>query len=232
MASYGLSEFQADVEDDLAWRQSEIRALKRSLSNAKSEPEAQALRRAMITLLYAHLEGGFKVAISAYIRVVNESNLAAAKCNPHLAAASWTDIFKELANPSKKNDYFRNSLPDDTKLHAFARHAEFVSKIRHYELQQVMIDEAKVVDTEGNVDQVVIAKILFRLGFPPNTFERRFSDLQYLRRLRNPIAHGEKETATEKHCEKYEETVWGVLTRIRDLLVKAITEQAFLRKAS
>jgi hypothetical protein len=232
MASYGLSDFQADVEADIDWRTAEVRAVKRSISTAQSDIEVRALRRALITLLYAHLEGGFKVAVSAYIRVVNEARLDAAKCNPHLAASSWAGLFKDLVNANKKSDHFRNSLPDDSKLHAFARHAEFVSGIRKFNSIDVVIDETKIVDTEGNIDQTIISKILFRLGFSPDALERRFSDLQYLRRLRNPIAHGENETATEKHCEKYEETVFQVLTRVRDLLTKAITEKSFMRKAS
>lgn len=232
MAGYGLTEFQTEIESDLAWRQDDIRALKRSIAAAGSEADRKALRRAMITLLYAHLEGGFKVAVASYIRVVNEARLDAAQCNPHITASAWAAIFKELSNPNKKSDHFRNSLPSETKLHAFARHAEFVSNVREYEKIRIEIDETKVVETEGNVDQIIIAKILYRLGFSPDALERRFDDLQYLRALRNPIAHGENQPATEAHCAKYEEKVFKVLTRIRDLLSKAISERAYLRKAS
>lgn len=232
MAGYGLTEFQTDVESDIAWRQADIRALKRSIVAAGSEEERSALRRALITLLYAHLEGGFKVAVASYIRVINDAHLRASQCNPHITASAWATIFKELSNPNRKSDIFRNSLPSETKLHTFARHAEFVSNIREYEKIEVAIDETKVVETEGNVDQIVIAKILYRLGFSPDALERKFDDLQYLRALRNPIAHGERQLATEAHCAKYEEKVFKVLTRLRDLLSKAISERAYLRKAS
>jgi hypothetical protein len=232
MATYGLAEFQADIEGDIAWRQQEVRSIKRALSSAQNDQDKSALRRALITLLYAHLEGGFKVAVCAYIRTINQQGLKVATCNPHIAASAWASIFRDLANPSKKSDWFRNALPDDTKLHAFARHAEFVARVRESEDISVEIEDAKVVDTEGNIDQVVISKILFRLGFPPNAFEKRYPDLQYLRKLRNPIAHGEREVATETHCAKYEEAVFGVLTRLRDLLTKAISERQCLRRVS
>lgn len=232
MATYGLAEFQTDIEGDIAWRQQEVRSIKRAISSAQGEADKRALRRALITLLYAHLEGGFKVAVSAYIRTINQQALKVAACNPHIAASAWVSLFRDLANPSKKSDWFRNTLPDDTKLHAFARHAEFVAGVRGFEDISVEIDDARIVDTEGNIDQIVISKILFRLGFPPNAFERRYPDLQYLRKLRNPIAHGERETATDSHCTKYEEAVFGVLTRLRDLLVKAISERQYLRHVS
>jgi len=224
-----LANFQTDVEADLEWRQKEVRAIKRSIVTATSDEERNALRRALITVLYAHLEGGFKIAVSSYIRVINDRKLEVQESNPHIAASAWAGMFKELANSAKKNDFFRNSLPDDAKLHAFARHAEFVTSLRKFEGVPVSIDDTKIVDTEGNIDQVVIAKILFRLGLPPNTLERKFADLQYLRKIRNPIAHGERELATEAHCQKYEQTVFAVLSRIRDLLSKAISEQSFLR---
>jgi MAE_28990/MAE_18760-like HEPN len=216
----------------MAWRKEDVRALKRCIADSKSDDTKVALRRALITLLYAHLEGGFKVAVTSYIRVVNEACLDASQCNPHIAASAWSAIFKDLANPSKRSDHFRKSLPDETKLHAFARHAEFVTSVRQYERMPVQIDDTKVVETEGNVDQVVIAKILYRLGFSPDALDKKFDDLQYLRALRNPIAHGEKQQASEAHCAKYEDKVFKVLSRVRDLLSKAIAERAYLRKAS
>lgn len=231
MAAYGLEEFQADVEGDIAWRQQEVRSVKRAIDAAKGDPDRNALRRALITLLYAHLEGGFKITVAAYIRTINHKTLSAASCNPYIAASAWTELFRDLANPSKKSDHFRNTLPDDTKLHAFARYAEFVANIRSFDSMPVTIDETKIVDTEGNIDQVVMSKILFKLGFPPNVFERKHNDLQYLRKLRNPIAHGERELATEAHCAKYEQAVFAILLRLRDLLSKAITERAYMRSA-
>jgi hypothetical protein len=230
MASYGLSELLAEIEGDLEWRQSEVTLLKRAIADTNNAALAKSLRRALITLLYAHVEGGIRLALSTYIRVINGRGLKTGECNPHVAASAWDAIFRALSDPSSKNPHFRARLPDDAKLHRFTRRAEFVARSRHFEALAVRLSDEEIVDTEGNVDQNVLSKILFRLGFSPDVVDKRFSDLQYLRALRNPIAHGEDRVATEEQCKKYEKAVFGVLTRLRDLLEESVRQNAFLRR--
>lgn len=230
MAGYGIVELLADIEADIYWRQEEIAALRRTLNGTTDNNAQQALRRAMIALLYAHAEGGIKVAVSCYVRVINERRLKSEQCNPHLVASAWDEIFSHLADGAQRHKYFKAALPDDTKLHRFARRAEFVARSRDFAALEVKIDEKEIVDTEGNIDQVVLAKILFRLGFPPDVIGKQFSNLQYLRGLRNPIAHGEPSAATAEHCAKYEKAVFDVFKRLRDLLERAVRTEDFLRK--
>lgn len=231
--AYGVAELLEEIERDLAWREAEVSNLKRVIARTEDNATQLSLRRAFIALLYSHAEGGIKTALTAYVRVINERALRSGDCNAHLAASAWDDVFRTLENPSRiKGSFFTTRLPDDTKLHRFGRRADFVLRIREIGQIALRIREAAIVDTEGNIDDVVLSKIMYRLGFPPDVIGKRFKDLQYLRALRNPIAHGESSAASDGQCAKYEKVVFGVLTRLRDLLAKAVREETFLRRSA
>jgi len=79
---------------------------------------------------------------------------------------------------------------------------------------------------------MVLIKILYQLGFSPDSIGKNFTDLGFLRGLRNQIAHGEKKVPTGDQCEKYSKTVFKLLPMLRDLLAKAIRQESFKRKAA
>jgi hypothetical protein len=233
MAPYGVVELLADVEAELEWRTAEALAIKRTVAEANDPAVALSLRRAQIALLYAHAEGGVKRILTCYVRAINALALRAEECNEHLVASAWEQLFRELNDTQAKHGgYFKTSVPDSPKLHRFVRHAEFVVRHRDFASRTVVIDEEKIVDTESNIDQSVLSSILYRLGFPRDYDPRSFSDLQYLRALRNEIAHGERSVATPAQCEKYHKVVFLVLTRLRDLVARALTQGTFRRTAA
>lgn len=231
MAGFGLTEFLTAVESDINWREAEIRAMSRTIEEAKDAATQVVLRRGFITLLYAHAEGGVRTSLTNYVRVLNELALTVGECSPHIVASAWNPLFHALADQSQKHDFFRVKLSDNSKLHRFARHAEFVERLREAESLPVQIDAEKVVDTESNVDDLVLTKILFRLGFAPDVMHKRFADLRYLRNLRNEVAHGQKTVVSPAQCVKYIKTVRELLSKLRDLLAGAILKRSFKNSA-
>lgn len=227
MAGFGLTEFLTAVESDIDWREAEIRLMSRLIEDTKDEAIQAVLRRGFITLLYAHAEGGARTSLINYIRVLNELALTVSDCSPSIVASAWNPLFHALSDQAQKHDFFRVKLADNTKLHRFARHAEFVGRLRETESLPVKIDAEQVVDTESNVDDLVLTKILFRLGFAPDVMQKRFADLRFLRKLRNEVAHGQRTEVSAAQCGKYLKTVRELLSKLRDLLAGAITKQSY-----
>ena len=229
MSTYNISDFLAEVEADITWREAEVRSLYRLISKETDQSTIEALRRSYIALLYAHAEGGVKISLAGYVRIINESGLSIEECIPTLVAAAHSDLFRALADQSVKHDFFKNRLPDNTRLHRFARQAEFMGKIRIIEKLPIEINQESIVDTESNLDSIVLVKLLYQLGFSPDLVGKNFSELGFLRGLRNAIAHGEKRVPTREQCDKYNKTVFKLLPQLRDLLAKAIRQKSFKR---
>src|SRR5437763_761918 len=116
-----IAQLWAEMEEDLRWRQDEIRFFQNHLETIDSEDDRERFRRALVLLLYAHFEGFCKFALTLYVDSINKSGITCAEATPAIAAASLSDLFKALNNPDRKIPEFRNILPDDNKLHRFGR---------------------------------------------------------------------------------------------------------------
>jgi len=179
-----LSETWAEIEEELRWRQDEIRFFSNQLSNIDTPDDQNQFRRAIVLLLYAHFEGFCKFAFLTYIKVINGENLHCKDANFSIAASSLTDYFDALRNPENKTDYFRNALPEDRKLHRFARDKEFIENMQHYDHRPLVIPD-DVVDTESNLKPVVLKKMLFVLGFNHDAFTAIEGNIHLLLRRDN-----------------------------------------------
>jgi RiboL-PSP-HEPN len=192
-----IAELWAEIEEEQTWRQDEIRFFQNQLGNLSSDNEKNKYRKALILLLYAHFEGFCKFAFSHYIKAINAENLSCGQANFAITASSLSDIFNELRNPDKKNPDFRNSLPDDAKLHRFARDKEFLEKSNAFDDRPLNISDT-IVDMESNLKPIVMRKNLFKLGFPPDKFSALEGKIDKLLKYRNDIAHGAKISGIEE----------------------------------
>ncbi len=185
-----LANIRAELEEALTWRVEELRFHGNQLSALSKESDQDRYRRAMVVILYSHFEGFWKGAFTIYVNAINSSKLRCVDANESLVAASFAEVFHALSDSGRKSVYFRNSAPDDTKLHRFCRHTEFVSRIGEFERETVLIEPDNVVDTESNLKPSVIRKNLFRLGFPHDTFSEFETTIGWLLKSRNQVAHG------------------------------------------
>src|SRR5947207_897222 len=116
-----LGRLWAEIEDDQAWREEEIRFFQNRAVSVADPNEQDQFRRALVLLLYAHFEGFVKFSLLLYVGAVNSAGVRCDEASYAVAAASLADLFAALRDPTRKCPEFRRDLPDDSALHRFAR---------------------------------------------------------------------------------------------------------------
>lgn len=224
-----IAALYAEMEADQQWRQDEVRFFQNQLASIADEDEKNQFRKALVLVLYAHFEGFCKFALTLYVDSVNASGISCGDANHAIAAASLADIFMALRSPDSKCNEFRNSLPDDTKLHRFARDREFIERITDFANRPVSIPD-KVVDTESNLNPIVLRKNLFRLGFPYDLFNEHEGKINKLLGYRNSIAHGERQRGIAAlEYNGLRQSTFTIMSEVKTMVMKALQERAFLR---
>lgn len=224
-----IADLWAEIEEEQKWRQDEIRFFQNQIGNFASDDEKNKYRKALILLLYAHFEGFCKFAFSHYIKAINLEKLTCGQVNYAITAASLSDIFQELRNPDKKNPEFKNALPDDAKLHRFARDREFLEKSDDFDAKTLEIPD-NVVDMESNLKPVILRKNLYKLGFPHDKFSSLEGQIDKLLNFRNNIAHGNRILGIEKNeYEKLRDDVTLMIGEIKREIMFALQNGEYLR---
>ena len=224
-----LSQLYAELEADREWREQEIRGFQNRGAKLESEEDQKQYRRALVLLLYAHYEGFCKFALTLYVSAINQSGILCGGAEYALAAASLDSLFRDLRNPNKKSDIFRHSLPDDAKLHQFAREREFVERTSELEKLPVRITD-DVVDTESNLTPTVLKKNLYRLGLPHDKFDGHKDDINKLLSIRNGISHGSlKDGVEEPLYRQLRTSTYSIMSDVSTDVMRALFEQAYVR---
>ena len=224
-----LAALRAELEADRAWREEEIRAFQNRGSTIEDEGELNRYRRALVLLLYAHYEGFCKFAFTLYASAINSSGISCGEATYAIAAASLNDMFRNLRNPEKKCALFRRELPDDAKLHRFAREREFIEQTSEVEKRPVKIPD-DVVDTESNLTPVVLKKNLYRLGLPHDQFEAHDGEINRLLNLRNGVSHGDlKEGVEETIYMQLRAATFAIMSGLGIGIMKALSDKAYAR---
>jgi len=182
-------QLRADMEADRTARQAEILFYQNQVELARSDPDKDRMRRALVLLLYAHYEGFTKFAFAAYISAVNAEGLKCAEANSAIVAAALSELFKELRNPQPISGLLRGPVPEDSALMRFAREREFVERAYEFlDLSVVLTDS--FVETEWNLKPPVLRKLLYRLGLDTESVSAEHGRIEELVNRRNNIAHG------------------------------------------
>ena len=229
--SFDLAAFRAQLEEEFAWRVEEIVFFQNQCERLDSEIQKEQFRRALVLLLYSNFEGYCKFALSLYVAAINSEGIQCKDADYSIVAATLSDVFSTLRNGSKKAQEFRNDAPDDTKLHRFARDREFVERAVEIMAKKVAIPDS-AVDTESNLNPVVLRKNLYRLGLPHDQFAFMDGDINQLLNLRNKIAHGEsKQGIPEKLYGQLRDAAFRVMSGISVGITQACSEKRYLLSA-
>lgn len=229
MSIIDIASVLAEIEAEQTWRYDEIRFFQNQ-STVISLDKQDQFRRVLVLLLYAHFEGFCKFILTLYVTNVNAINIKCGEANHAIAAASLSDLFKALRNPEKKCPEFQKVLPDETELHQFARHREFVEQSAKFEDRPVRIPE-NVVDTESNLKPVVLRKNLYRLGFSHEQLKHVEGDINRLLNYRNKIAHGESTSGIG--LEEYlvlRSAAFRIMDEVKRLVLEALQNKHYLRQ--
>lgn len=151
-----LAIFQEQIELEREWREAEIRFLN-NLQEGLAEKDRPKIRRSIVCLLYAHIEGFVRFAFSLYVDQVNRKGLTCRDVSPAIAAAAFAKELKALKDINSKSPFFTKALPDDKHLHGFARDVDFITHIGNFYDHPVVIAEG-YVNTENNVGREVLEK--------------------------------------------------------------------------
>lgn len=224
-----LNSLWAQIELEQKWRTDEIRFFDNQATRLLSKEDQNQFRRANILLLYAHYEGFCKFAFTLYVDTINAEGLRCKEANFSIAAAALDQLFKELRNPESKAIEFKNSLPEDKKLHVFARDKAFLERSTDFDNKLVNIPE-NVVDMESNLKPVVLRKNLYRLGFPHNGLELIEGYISMLLNERNQIAHGANGIGIESgKYESLRAATFEVMNAVKKYIMNALTKEEFRR---
>jgi hypothetical protein len=223
-----LESIWAQIEQEQTWRTDEIRFFDNQASKLK-EDDQDKFRRANILLLYAHYEGFCKFVFTIYVDTVNNEGISCNDANFSLVAATLESVFKELRNPDSKAVEFKHSLPEDRKLHVFARDKRFIENSATFQHRTVLIPET-VVDTESNLKPVVLRKNLYRLGFPHDGLQDLEGDISWLLKIRNEVAHGANGRGVKsKDYEALRRVAFNVMDTVKRYVMDALTSKGYLR---
>ncbi|MEW6536909.1 MAG: MAE_28990/MAE_18760 family HEPN-like nuclease [Candidatus Auribacterota bacterium] len=227
-----IPELWAELELEQEWRQREIRFLQNQIASVKPEKEQDLFRRAAVLILYAHFEGFCKFAFTVYANAVNSEGITCGEANYAIAAASLSDLFRALREPERKCPQFKKELPDDSALHRFARDREFIEQSDEFEKRRVNIPDW-VINTESNLNPMVLKKILYRLGFYHNQFISIEGDIQLLLNYRNGIAHGESKNGIPLNkYNRVRSAAYRVMDTVKAEVMAALQQKLYLRNVS
>ncbi len=221
--------FREEVEQERLWRESEIRLLKNNIANIEDFGEQKILRKALIVMLYAYFEGMCKFIFTSYIHHLNKLELQNSQVAWSLLASSFAPVFKAL-NSDTKNKYFKSVLPNDEKLHRFARQKEFVENFSLILSNKVSLDEKEIVDLESNIKPFVLKKVLYLLGFKYEKVDDWSGKIEKLLKFRNDVAHGSRKDGIGKaDYQILEDEVLHIVDSIVFFVSESINNDEFVR---
>jgi hypothetical protein len=219
-----------DLEGDRRSREGEIRLVERLIEGTQSEDERAMLKRSLVLLAYAHLEGFCKFSLLAYAAALNALKIRCVEASYPVAAAGLSKVFAALRNPNSKHDAFRHIFPDDAQLHLLAREQVFVSSYEKIVSGQVEIPD-QLIDTKSNLSAGILRKMLFQLGLSYPVVDEHEANISKLLGIRNAIAHGDRlKVPGDKDIDDYVVTALSVMKFLQNEVYAALKGQVYLRK--
>lgn len=224
-----IDEVWAQLENDMAWRQAELRLLSNLEASLKRDADRAQLRRAQLVMLYAHAEGFCKIAFLTYVNAVNKAGVSCSAASESLVAAAFEDVFHAITFGDPKQKVFHRPSPDDQKLRVFARQRDFIAELPHLLARKLVLPES-IVDTESNLSSHVVKRNLFRLGFSQDLLNTYHSELDELVNRRNNIAHGfDSDPVKGSDYERLRKAVFQAMDEMTLIVVSAVEKTHFTR---
>lgn len=218
---------RAELDDERLRRIGEMSFLRNIQSGIAKPEDRERFCRAMVLMLYAHLEGFAGFALTAYVKAVNVARIPAKDAHPMIMAASWHKLFGEIISPVRDHVFGKYKLPDAADLRAPAARCYFACEIRSL-LEAVVVVPDEVVDTESNLNAQVLRKNLYRVGLAPEIVDAWVSCIEQLVSRRHRIAHGEDMRPVEE--AKYDvmfRAAVNVMEALSSEIMSALVDRRF-----
>jgi hypothetical protein len=218
-----------DMERDRAQREGEIRLIENVGVRLTEDREKEMVRRSLVLLTYAHLEGFCRFALLAYAASVNSAKVPCSEAITPLVASTLSRAFAALRDVNSKHPAFKN-LPEDRGLHLVAREQTFVEKYEELAAQAVDIPD-KLVDMRSNMTSLVLKRNLYVLGLDYPSVDKHSGTINKLVNKRNAIAHGDlMEIPSEEEAKGYVVAAFDVMRFVQQETYEALKKQAYRRR--
>lgn len=223
-----LEYFQLQIESEREWREEELRFLDNTQRTIEDADDRKKIRRSILCLIYAHIEGFVKFSFSLYVDEISKAGLKCSQVKPVIAAATLHKEFIALQNKDKKSTIFRKTLPDEAHLHRLSRQVEFIENISDIQSYPVNIPE-DYVNTENNIGQQVLEKLLYQVGLEYKDLKDIYSPLNRLLNVRNDISHGKRRQGIDdKEYQEFIACCKAVISGVSRRLTTAYGRNEFL----
>lgn len=201
-----------DLDSDLAWRRTEMHAIRSDVEgiskSAENTPRSRALLRAGVALLYAHWEGYAKQACQGYLDYVAHRKLQASELN---------DAFVMLA--------VRHAMKQAE--HDAQRAQNVLNFVRKEDLRPT-IPRNDVIKTEANLRHATLERLLASLGLPFAPFELKSQLIdRSLCDARNDIAHGRALFPSRDDFLALHSEVLAMMESLRDAIAAAVAAKSY-----
>ncbi|WP_425582508.1 MAE_28990/MAE_18760 family HEPN-like nuclease [Streptomyces synnematoformans] len=208
-----VNELQDWLDQDLAWRRSELHSFLSSVRRTRSDSVAQrAFCRAGIPLLYAHWEGYTKSSLSAYLKFVGRRKLTYAELDAGfitLAVEAAIDSMHGASSTQRSIQRVKTLLADNTR---------------------ASIPWRRGVDTRANLNSGHCFDLFELLGLNSEPLHLKSHLIDYeLLRVRNEVAHGEYLNVDPIAYEELHSTVIDILNFIRNTISAAAENGSYRR---
>jgi hypothetical protein len=220
-----------ELEDDRASREGEIRLVENVIGRSRSEEEQTMLRRSLILLTYAHLEGFCKFALTAYASAINALRISCRDASIPLVALTLSKVFAALRDLNSKHPEF-SKIVDDRDLHMLARERIFIENFEKIASRQVEIPD-HAVDTKSNLSSIILKRNLFQLGLRYPVVAAHAGRIDRLLGVRNAIAHGDKlKIPKDADVKEYVQASFAVMKFVQDEVFSSLRDKIYQRDST
>ncbi len=219
-------QFEAYLDNDLAWRKKEISEL---LFLAK-EKNSEVVFKSLILLLYAHWEGYIKRSSKLYIKYISELKLKISELSTNFKAVALKE------NISRCIDQ-KDALTLENEL-LFLK--KFLKKEKESFKARVELDndfENSIIDTGANLKPQVFKNIIAILGlrYKQALKTREHYINSHLLSNRNAIGHGSPFDPTKqtdfalniKDLEKLKDVIFSIIDNFREELLEYVHNEFY-----
>ncbi|MEV7020918.1 MAE_28990/MAE_18760 family HEPN-like nuclease [Kitasatospora sp. NPDC093558] len=209
-----VSELQDALDEDLAWRRSELHSFLGSVRRASSDSTTQrALCRAGVPILYAHWEGHSKFCLSAYLKFVGRRRMTYSELHPAFVALALEASLdsRQGVSHSRKLIHRVTTLLDEAST-------------------RPQIPWKKGVDTQSNLNSERCFDLFASLGLDSNPIHLKARLIDYeLLRARNEIAHGQYLNVDARSYEELHHEIISMIEFVRNTVSAAAENGAYRR---
>jgi hypothetical protein len=199
----------AELEKDLAWRESELASLKLAAhSSNEHDVRGRAARRAYVAMLYAHYEGFCKFAFKTYLISVTQKLWPIENLSPPLQK-----LFMHKHISGIRSLPVLEFIPALEKIQSALKE----SSTLEYELPET-----------SNLWPNVFNNYCHELGLKSHFIYEKRHFIGNLVAIRNKIAHGQELYVSDQTMKDLENSTWFVMIELSLCVVESLSEGRYL----